>query len=111
MSLQEIIPEVLEEAEEDSQHVIDCQDHTSLEVNFTTYLESYTSIERSQKVFLTILELIDILEYVHKSQLVYNDLKPDNIMVDRKTGNVTLGDFGLASSYMNSNGTHIDDSA
>ena len=95
---------MLEEAEEDEM--------PKLDVNFTTYLESYTGIERSQKVFLTILKLIDILEYVHKSQLVYNDLKPDKIMVNRETGNVTLGDFGLASSYMDSaDGTHIDDSA
>ena len=32
-------------------------------------------------------------------------------MVNRKTGNVTLIDFGFASSYLNSDGTHIDDSA
>ena len=42
--------------------------------------------------------------------MVFNDLKPENIMVDRKTGNVTLIDFGFASSYLNPDGSHKSDS-
>ena len=41
------------------------------------------------------------------SNYVHNDLKPDNIMVNRKTGEVTLIDFGMASQYQNPDGTHI----
>ena len=32
-------------------------------------------------------------------------------MIDRKTGKVTLIDFGFASSYLEEDGSHIDDSA
>ena len=53
------------------------------------------------------LKLIDILEIVHEANLVYNDLKPDNIMVNRKTGEVTLIDFGFASSYLEPDGKHL----
>ena len=82
-----------------------------LDVDFDTYLEDFTDIERFEKVFLVIGQLINILEVVHQSNLVYNDLKPDNIMVNRKTGEVTLIDFGFASTYVNPDGTHIIDSA
>ena len=34
-------------------------------------------------------------------------MKPDNIMVDRNTGKVTLIDFGFASHYLKDNGEHI----
>ena len=41
---------------------------------------------------------------------MHNDLKPDNIMINRKTGEVTLIDFGFATLYKNPDGTHISDS-
>ena len=47
---------------------------------------------------------------MHASSIVFNDLKPDNIMVNRQTGDVTLIDFGFASSYLKSDGTHKSDS-
>ena len=28
------------------------------------------------------IQLLNILEYVHKAGYVYNDLKPDNLMID-----------------------------
>lgn len=47
---------------------------------------------------------------MHHSKLVVNDLKPENIMVNRETGEVTLIDFGFASTYVNKDGTHKSDS-
>lgn len=40
-------------------------------------------------------QLIDVFHYLHSQNIIYRDLKPDNIMVDRN-GNVKLIDFGLA---------------
>ena len=39
--------------------------------------------------------------------MVFNDLKPDNIMVDRNSGHVTLIDFGFATTYINPDGSHV----
>ena len=68
-------------------------------------------------IFRLGLKLLDILELVHDSGQVYNDLKPDNLMVDMngalpiKVGNeyedifkyfrIYLIDFGLASQWRN----------
>lgn len=47
---------------------------------------------------------------MHHSELIYNDLKPENIMINQETGQVTLIDFGFASSYLDKDGRHISDS-
>lgn len=81
-----------------------------LDVDLTTYLNSFDGLLRAQKVVSVFQQLIGSLEIVHDSKVIFNDLKPDNIMVNRKTGEVTLIDFGFASTYENADGTHISDS-
>lgn len=82
---------------------------SKLDVDFPTYLQSYTGLERAQKVVSVIQQLVKILEIVHHSKVIVNDLKPDNIMVNRQTGDVTLIDFGFASLYVNPDGSHVSD--
>jgi eukaryotic-like serine/threonine-protein kinase len=48
--------------------------------------------ERSIRIALAIC---DVLEYIHNRGIVHGDLKPDNVMVDRREG-VKLIDFGIA---------------
>ncbi len=40
-------------------------------------------------------QLCDVLDYMHGAGLIYRDMKPANIMIDRD-GNVKLVDFGIA---------------
>ncbi|HZG69284.1 MAG TPA: serine/threonine-protein kinase [Herpetosiphonaceae bacterium] len=40
-------------------------------------------------------QLCDVLEYMHEAGLIYRDMKPANIMIDRDD-NVKLVDFGIA---------------
>ena len=43
-------------------------------------------------------ELCDVLSYLHAQQIIFRDLKPGNIMIDR-SGHVKLVDFGIARLF------------
>lgn len=66
---------------------------------------------------MTICEqLIDSFNIVHTAGRVYNDLKPENVMISfskndegEVSEHVTLIDFGLATKYKNENKSHIKD--
>jgi serine/threonine protein kinase len=51
-------------------------------------------------------KILKRLEEVHSAGIVFNDLKPENIMVDN--GEVHLIDFGFATRYVYENGKHIE---
>ena len=49
----------------------------------------------TEKTRFYIIELILALEFLHKNNMVYRDLKPENLLLDAK-GHVKITDFGLS---------------
>ncbi|WP_110513987.1 serine/threonine protein kinase [Herpetosiphon llansteffanensis] len=53
-------------------------------------------------------QIANVLDYLHERRLIYRDVKPSNIMIERKTGNVKVVDFGIAKLFQpNERGTLI----
>lgn len=50
----------------------------------------------NEKTKFYIVEIILALEYLHNNKMIYRDLKPQNVLLD-KTGHIKLTDFGLST--------------
>ena len=50
------------------------------------------------------------MEAVHQTGRTYNDLKQDNLIVER-SGKATLIDYGLCKRYVDNEGNHISEKA
>lgn len=59
-------------------------------------IQNRVSIDVPFNPHLIIAQLIMTLEYLHNQNIVYRDIKAENIMLD-ENGNVKLIDFGLSS--------------
>jgi serine/threonine protein kinase, bacterial len=69
------------------------------------YVEGETLLSLIQKkklkrenIIPLAVQLCSVLEYIHAKNIIYRDLKPDNIMV-KQDGSVKLIDFGIARLY------------
>lgn len=61
----------------------------------TQFIAENPTFTERKRVFK---QLLDAVSYIHRSGLVHNDIKPDNIMVTRSGNDVKLIDFGLADN-------------
>lgn len=55
------------------------------------------------------VQAIDAIEAMHDKGWVHRDIKPDNAMLDDRTGTLYLIDFGLAKRYVDEKNVHIPD--
>ena len=63
-----------------------------------------------QELMLILPQVLDALETVHTEEIWHLDLKPANIMLDRK-GNALLIDFGASKQLRNSDGNSLSTSS
>ena len=47
-------------------------------------------------------EIVLAIQYLHKREIIFRDLKPDNIVIDER-GHVKLTDFGLSKEGIDDN--------
>ena len=66
-----------------------------------TYLRKDQRFEE-QRAKLYAAEMIDALGFLHKEGIIYRDLKPENVLLD-KDGHIRLTDFGLSKQKMGMN--------
>ena len=50
---------------------------------------------KNEKVKFYLIEIILAIEFLHKKNMMYRDLKPENVLID-KDGHIKLTDFGLS---------------
>lgn len=54
------------------------------------------NVELTEKKILKLFfQLCDIIQQIHKVNIVHRDIKPENLLLDEK-GNIVLSDFGIA---------------
>ena len=61
------------------------------------------------KSFLIIaIKLCEIIGEIHKQHIIHKDIKPSNIILNTKTGKLTLIDFNISSKLLKENQTIVN---
>ena len=61
--------------------------------NLSEFLNHRPGVRARKKIMF---QLLSAVGYLHKRNIVHNDLKPENIIISRQEGNLKLIDFGLS---------------
>ena len=78
------------------------------QITLDEYVSELSFMEPTE-VFQISIEMLDTLEILHETGRTYNDLKLNNIMIDKNPDGIrmTLIDYGFAESYRNKAGEHV----
>lgn len=63
-----------------------------------SYLRNYGRFSTTMANFYA-SEIVSALEYLHSRSIVYRDLKPENLLIDRD-GHLKITDFGFAKKLL-----------
>lgn len=56
-----------------------------------------------EEIKLIMRQLLEALRYLHSHKICHRDVKPDNVMYDRKSARIWLIDFGVSKLWMEKN--------
>lgn len=62
--------------------------------NLNDFLKENPPLTERKKV---LLQLLEVIEYIHKNDIIHNDIKPGNILISYLNNDVKLIDFGLSN--------------
>jgi protein kinase/serine/threonine-protein kinase len=90
--------------------LVDCGDHEGVSVLVVEYVDGFElddaihrtgPLEETEEVREVGIALCDAMSFLHENEIVYRDLKPDNVMVTNRGGEVTpvLIDFNTATGF------------
>lgn len=76
-------------------------------------MKELKGVKKAIYILEVAIQLVSIFELVHKSNRTFNDLKPENVMINTKYASrqisVFLIDFGFADKFIQENGKHISE--
>lgn len=69
-----------------------------LDYDLKKYLKTLAKPPSKEQVKSFVYQIIKGIDYCHAHRIMHRDLKPQNLLVDKK-GNIKLADFGLARAF------------
>ena len=70
-----------------------------LDLDLKTFLEMKPNPFNVDQARLMIFQILSGLHHCHIRGIMHRDIKPGNILLDKKNNRVKLADFGLARPY------------
>ena len=70
--------------------------------NLTKFLERYKLMNQNidQKLIIIMLKgILNGLDYLHNQKILHRDISTDNIMIENKSNNIKITDFGISAYY------------
>ncbi|KAJ0964123.1 hypothetical protein J5N97_029245 [Dioscorea zingiberensis] len=85
--------------------VVHCEKHIYLvfeymDLDLKKYINSCPDFVKDPRIVKKFLyQILDALSYCHSHRVLHRDLKPQNLLIDKRTKSVKLADFGLARGF------------
>ncbi|KAH7692427.1 [RNA-polymerase]-subunit kinase protein [Dioscorea alata] len=85
--------------------VVHCEKHIYLvfeymDLDLKKYINSCPDYVKDPRIIKKFLyQILDALSYCHSHRVLHRDLKPQNLLIDKRSKSVKLADFGLARGF------------
>ncbi|XP_039135037.1 cell division control protein 2 homolog A-like isoform X2 [Dioscorea cayenensis subsp. rotundata] len=84
--------------------VVHCEKHIYLvfeymDLDLKKYINSCPDYVKDPRIIKFLYQILDALSYCHSHRVLHRDLKPQNLLIDKRSKSVKLADFGLARGF------------